>query len=235
MVPERIVLAVCGRFSRTGIEDLARELFGPLTAINETDLSVSWEPKATEKRIDLSTRNNIAWVLVGYPAPRAASEDHIPMQLVNTILSQGLSSRLFNEIREKKGLAYTISSVHPDLKGPSHYLTYVVTRPHDAGKVRRDVLKQSKRLQEEDLTASELAAAKEKLRGAFLNERETSQGTAFRLARAESIGLGYNYEENFEKRLAEVTAADIRRVARDYLVDPTVIIARPGGKLYWDG
>ena len=101
--------------------------------------------------------------------------------------------------------------------------------------MRRDVLKEAKRLQKELLTPEELRAAKQKLRGGFLNERETNRGTAFRLARAESIGLGYGYEENFEKRLQEVTAEDIRRVAERYLLDPTVIIARPGGKLYWDG
>lgn len=235
LVPDRLVLAACGRLSRTRMEDRARELFSDLEAVNKPDFSVAWEPKATEKRIDLSTRNDIAWVLVGYPAPSAASEDHIPMKLINSILSEGLSSRLFSEIREKKGLAYTVSAVHPDLKGPSHYLTYVITRPHDAGKVRRDVLKQGQILQEELLTRRELEAAKQKLLGSFLNERETSRGTAFRLAKAESIGLGFSYEENFERRLSEVTPEDIRRVANDYLVDPTVIIARPGNKLYWDG
>jgi len=235
LVPDRLVLAACGRLSRTVLDDLARELFSPLKSRNEPDLSVPWEPKATEKRIDLGTLNNIAWVLVGFPAPSAASEDHIPMMLIDAVLSQGLSSRLFNEIREKKGLAYTVSAMHPDLKGPSHFLTYVITRPHDAGKVRRDVLKQAELLKEEPLTEAELQAAKNKLMGSFLKERETNRGTAFRLAKAESIGLGYGYEENFEKRLAEVTAQDIRRVAQQYLANPTVIIARPAGKLYWDG
>lgn len=235
LVPDRIVLAACGRISRTEFEDEARELFSELEPVNKRDLSVPWEPKATEKRIDLSTRNNIAWVVVGYPAPTAASLDHIPMKLINAILSEGLSSRLFNEIREKKGLAYTISSVHPDLKGPSHYLTYVVTRPHDAGKVRRDVLRQAKLLQNEPLSEHELEAAKQKLWGSVLNDRQTNRGKAFRLARAESIGLGFTFEENFEKRLGEVTAEDVRKVAQTYLVNPTVIIARPGGKLYWDG
>lgn len=235
LVPDRLVLAASGRFSRTALEDVAREEFAELKARNEPDNTVSWEPKKAEKRIDLNTRNNIAWVLVGYPAPSAASESHIPMKLISTVLAEGLSSRLFNEIREKKGLAYTISSVHPDLKGPSHFLTYVITRPHDAGKVRRDVLRQVKRLQEEPLSTAELSAAKQKLRGSFLNARETNRGTAFRLARAESIGLGYGYEENFERKLQEVTPEDIRKVAQEYLRKPTIIIARPGGKLYWDG
>ena len=235
LVPDRLVLAACGRISRTGFEDKTRKLFSGFQPVNKRDLSVSWEPKATEKRIDLSTRNDIAWVVIGYPAPPAASEDHIPMKLINAVLSEGLSSRLFNEIREKKGLAYTISSVPPALKGPSHFLTYVVTRPHDAGKVRRDVLRQAKLLQDEPLTQRELQAAKQKLWGSVLNERQTDQGKAFRLARAESIGLGFTSEENFEKRLGEVTAEDVRKVAQTYLNDPTVIIARPAGKLYWDG
>ncbi len=235
MVPGRLVLAACGRLSRTGFEDLGRREFASLTAVSRLDLSVPWESKAVEKRIDLSTLNDIAWVVVGFPAPPAGSEDHIPMEIINAVLSEGLSSRLFNEIREKKGLAYSISSVHPDLKGPSHFLTYVITRPHDAGKVRRDVLKQAELLKEDALTESELRAAKQKVRGSFLSETETCRGRAFRLARAESIGLGFSYEENFEKKLSEVTTEDIRRVARGFLVNPTVIIARPGGKLYWDG
>lgn len=235
LVPNRTVLAAAGRFSRTGVEEKARQLFAELKSNQILETSVPWEPKAVEKTIELHTSADIAWVLVGYQAPSAGSEDHIPMMLIRTIMSEGLSSRLFNEIRERKGLSYTISAVHPDLKGPSHFLTYVVTRPHDAGKVRREVLRQMERLQSEILASGELKAAKEKLRGGFLLETETVAGIAFRLARAESIGLGYGYEENFEKNLEEVSAADLRRVAQQYLKNPTIIVARPYGRLYWDG
>ena len=235
LVPNRIVVAAAGRFSRTEIEDEARTLFAPLESNRIIDTSVAWEPKAVEKTIELHTGADIAWVLVGYQAPSAGSEDHIPMMLIRTILSEGLSSRLFNEIRERRGLSYTISAVHPDLKGPSHFLTYVVTRPHDAGKVRREVLRQMGLLKKDLLPTAELSAAKQKLRGGFLLDKETVSGTAFRLARAESIGLGYGYEENFEKNLEEVSSEDLRRVAEQYLVNPTVVVARPYGRLYWDG
>ncbi len=235
LVPNRIVWAMVGRYPRAEVEDKLRKTFEGLISNNIADLSVAWEPKASEKRIDLNTGADIGWVLVGYSAPGAGSKDHIPMMLISAVLSEGLSSRLFNEIREKKGLSYTISSVHPDLKGPSHFLTYVVTRPKDVGKVRRDVLKQVELLQKEPLTPHELQAAKQKIRGGFLLESETNQGRAFRLARAESIGLGYSYEENFEKYLQEVTADEIRKVAEAYLKEPTVIIARPAGRFYFDG
>lgn len=235
LVPNRLVMAVVGRFPRVETEDELKTTFGPMKANVVNDLTVPWEPKAQEKRIDLNTGADLGWVLVGYHAPTASSEDHIPMMLIQAILSEGLSSRLFNEIREKRGLSYTISSVHPDLKGPGHFLTYVVTKPADVGKVRREVLKQVEILQKELLPPEELAAAKEKIRGAFLLESETVQGTAFRLARAESIGLGYSYEENFEKNLKKVTAQELRRVAETYLVNPTIIIARPAGRFYFDG
>jgi predicted Zn-dependent peptidase len=235
LVPNRLVMAVVGRYSRVETEDELRATFGPLKAHVENDLSVPWEPKAQEKRIDLNTGADLGWVLVGFHAPTASSEDHIPMMLIRAILADGLSSRLFNEIREKKGLSYTIASIHPDLKGPGHFLTYVVTKPADVGKVRREVIKQVEILQKELLPAEELAAAKEKVRGAFLLESETVQGIGFRLARAEIIGLGYSYEENFEKNLKKVTAQELRRVAETYLVNPTIIIARPGGRLYFDG
>lgn len=235
LVPNRLVMAVVGRFPRVETEDELKTAFGPLKANVTNDLTVAWEPKAEEKRIDLNTGADLGWVLVGYHAPTSSSEDHIPMMLIRAILSEGLSSRLFNEIREKKGLSYTIASIHPDLKGPGHFLTYVVTKPADVGKVRRDILKQVEILRKELLPPDELAAAKEKVRGGFLLESETVQGTAFRLARSESIGLGYLYEENFEKNLQKVTAQELRRVAETYLVEPTIIIARPAGRFYFDG
>lgn len=235
LVPNRLVMAVVGRFPRVEAEDELRETFGPMKANVINDMTVAWEPKAEEKRIDLNTGADMGWVLVGYHAPTSSSEDHIPMMLIRSILSDGLSSRLFSEIREKRGLSYSIASIHPDLKGPGHFLTYVVTKPADVGKVRREVLKQVEIIRKELLPPDELAAAKEKVRGAFLLESETVQGTAFRLARAESIGLGYSYEENFERNLNKVSAQDLRRVAETYLVKPTVIIARPAGRFYFDG
>ena len=235
LVPNRVVLSVVGRYDRLETEAELKEAFGPIKSNQTMDLSVPWEPKAQEKRIDLHTGADLGWVVFGYPAPTASSEDHIPMMLIRAILSDGLSSRLFNEIREKRGLSYTISSVHPDLKGPGHFLTYVVTKPADVGKVRREILKQVEIMQKEPLLPRELAEAKEKVRGAFLLESETVQGTAFRLARAEMIGLGYLYEENFEKNLKKVTSEDVRRVAETYLHDPTIIIARPAGRFYFDG
>lgn len=235
LVPNRLVMAVVGRYPRAETEDELRDTFAPMKANVVNDLTVSWEPKAEEKRIDLHTGADMGWVLVGYHAPTCSSEDHIPMMVLRSILSEGLSSRLFNEIREKRGLSYSIASIHPDLKGPGHFLTYIVTKPADVGKVRREVLKQVEILRKELLPPDELAAAKEKVRGAFLLESETVQGTAFRLARAESIGLGYLYEENFERNLKRVTAQDLRRVAETYLVKPTIIIARPAGRFYFDG
>ena len=235
LVPNRLVMAVVGRYERVETEQELRAVFGPLKANQTLDLSIAWEPKAQEKRIDLNTGADLGWVVFGYPAPTASSEDHIPMMMIRAVLSDGLSSRLFNEIREKRGLSYTISSVHPDLKGPGHFLTYVVTRPSDVGKVRREILRQIEIMRKEPLLPNELAGAKEKIRGAFLLESETVQGTAFRLARAESIGLGYLYEENFEKNLKKVTSEDVRRVAETYLNSPTIIIARPAGRFYFDG
>ncbi len=235
LVPNRLVLAMVGRLPRAETELELRDLFGGLRPNTATDMVLPWEPKAVEKRVDLSTTADIAWVLVGFQAPSAASEDHVPMMVLRSLLSEGLSSRLFNEIRERRGLSYSISSLHPDLRGPSHFLTYVVTRPKDVGEVRREVLRQVEQLQSTLLESGELEYAKAKVRGAFLLEKETASGTAFRLARAESIGLGYSYEENFERNLEKVTAQDIRRVAEIYLINPTVIVARPGGRFYWDG
>lgn len=234
LVANRSVMAIVGRYAVVEVEDDLRQIFAAVKTNVASDLSVAWEAKPAEKHIDLSTRADLGWVLMGYPAPTAGSDDHIPMLLIQMVLSEGLSSRLFNEIRERQGLSYTISSIYPDLKGPSHFLTYIVTKPADTGRVRREILKQVERMRSELLSPSELTYAKEKVRGAFLIENETVEGKAFRLARAESIGLGYLYEENFLLNLDKIRVEEVRRVAKAYLQNPTIIIARPGGRLYFD-
>ncbi|MGE0488332.1 MAG: M16 family metallopeptidase [Vulcanimicrobiota bacterium] len=233
-VPNRMVLSISGRVDRLAVVESVKASFGALAPGDSHVIEVPWEAKPVEKQVNLSTSADIAWLFIGFPGPSVASRDYIPMTLVHAILGDGLSSRLFNEIREKRGLAYEVGATYPILRGPSHFLTYVITRPNDAGKVRRTLLAEVDRMKTERITITELEAAKRKATGRYLLAHETNRDRALKLAEAETIGLGFQFDQNYLEQLERVTPEDIQRVSTTYLVDPTLIVARPGGRFYLD-
>lgn len=233
-VPNRMVLSIAGRVDRLKVVERVKTAFGDMTPGEGKWLDVPWEPKPSEKRVNLSASAEIAWLFIGWPAPSVASKDYVPMTVVNAILGEGLSSRLFNEIREKQGLAYEVGSMYPVLRGPSHLLAFVITRPNEVSKTRKTLMGEVERMRSERISQQELEDARRKVTGKYLLERETNRDRALRFAIAETIGLGYEYDQAFLRQLQEVTPEDVRRVAEQYLVNPTLIVARPGGRFYWD-
>ena len=232
--PNRMVLSVCGKVNQASVADLARREFLELQPRKENSVEIQWEPKASEKEVFLSANSRLAWVFLGYPAPSLGSKDYAAMRMLQGILGEGLSSRLWTELREKRGLAYELGSLYPELEGPSHMLAYIVTRPNSVGESRRRILEEVDRIKKETVSIQELEDTRRKLTGNYLLERETNQGKAFHLALAEALGLGYEEDLDFLKQLDAVQPADLQRVARQFLSEYTLIVARPGGRFYLD-
>ena len=233
-VPNRMVLSVCGRVDRGTVADLARQDFSVLKANEIKDVEVAWEPQPQEKEIYLSGGTTVGWLVVGFPAPSVASKDYPAMRLIEAIMGDGLSSRLFTEIREKRSLAYELGAQYPPLRGPSHMLTFAITKPEQLSSARRQLFKEFERLKKEGVGEQELNEGRNKVIGAYLLDHETNQGKAFNLALAEVSGVGYEYDQNFLKEIKTVTPTQVLDVAKQYLGNYTMIVARPPGHFYWD-
>jgi predicted Zn-dependent peptidase len=90
------------------------------------------------------------------------------------------------------------------------------------------------RLKKEGMSELELSETKEKLLGMYLLEREGLSGRALHLGMAELSGAGFESDARRLQELQAVTTDDVKRVASRYLVEPTLIMARPGGRFYLD-
>ncbi|MGI5842958.1 MAG: M16 family metallopeptidase [Candidatus Xenobium sp.] len=233
-VPNRMVLSVAGKVDGTALAELVRREFASLEPVRETSVNIQWEPKASEKEVFLAAGSRLAWVFLGYPAPSLTSRDYAAMRVIHCLLGEGISSRLWIELREKRGLAYELGSIYPDLEGPSHILAYIITRPNSVGESRRRILGEVDRLKKERISQSELEDTQRKLIGNYLLERETNQGKAFHRGLAEILGLGYESDMYYLRHLQETTPQDVQRVARLYLDSATLVVARPGGRFYLD-
>ncbi len=233
-VANRMVVSLSGRIDRTAAVKMVEERFGALPQKEIRSLDVSWDPKPTEKEVFLTGGGQLGWLFVGYPAPSGPSRDYAAMRVINSLLGEGLSSRLFTEIREKRSLCYELGSMYPVLRGPSHFLTYTVTKPEQVWPARQQLLVEIDRLKKDGITKLELEESKRKVIGTYWQERETNQGRAFQSALGELLGLSYEFDSQFMRSLETVTTDDVKEVARRYLDNATLIVARPRGIFYWD-
>ncbi|MGM9992540.1 MAG: M16 family metallopeptidase [Candidatus Bruticola sp.] len=232
--PDRTVLTAAGKVNAQKVREEVSSACASMVPAGEKILEVQWEPQASEKEVYLYSQSELAWVLLGYQAPSLQSSDYAAMQIIYGALGAGLSSRLWTELRENRGLAYEVGARYPELLGPSHLLCHIITKPGTVGIARRRMLAEIDKLKKDGMNELELAETKEKMIGLYLAERESLSGKVLHLGMAELSGAGYESDARKIQELKSVTAADIKRVANKYLREPTLIMARPGGLFYFD-
>ena len=104
-----------------------------------------------------------AIVILGYLTGTVEDDDFFALKLLSTYLGNGLSSRLFVELREKQGLAYDVSAFFPTRLNQSQFVTYIGTAPKNTAIALQGLHKETKRLVDAPLSEAELQIAKNKL------------------------------------------------------------------------
>ncbi len=226
-VPNRMVISIVGDLDKSVAIDAVSANFSDFKPGSEGPLEITWEPPKEETNLSLSVMSNLSMLMIGYPAPDVRSPDYPAMKILHTVLGSGLSSRLWLELREKRGLSYDLGSFFPALEGPSHLVTHVVADPQNAWECRRRILREIKNIKSSGITADELENAKKQLAGQYLLDREVCRDQAFAIGEAEILNLSYRFDINFPGKIDTVTLEDVKRVAQTYLNNPLIIEASP--------
>jgi predicted Zn-dependent peptidase len=164
-------------------------------------------------------------ILLGVPGISAADERRSTLAVLNSILGGGMSSRLFQEIREKRGLAYSVYSFSPSYSDAGLFGLYAGCSPTKAGQVTELLLAEFRRLGEAGVTDDELRRAVGQLSGASALALEDSDTRMSRLGRSEiTLGEFSDLDESL-RRLALVTADDVRELAVELASRPLSIAA----------
>ncbi|MCS7198298.1 MAG: insulinase family protein [Candidatus Bipolaricaulota bacterium] len=219
-VPNNMTIVAVGAFDRTLLEALLRAKLQELPQGAE-ELPLKPQPISlalTEnKRVEATKRLNLTWLIVGYPAPPVSSPDYPAMKLLNAILGSGMSSRLFSELRDKRGLAYSTGSFYPSRAEDSHLVTYIIALPQNAETAQQGILEIIKDIQENGVPQDELDRAKSYVIGNYRIDHETTERRAWYLGWYETLGVGYQMDARYPELIQAVTSEDIRRVAQKYL------------------
>ena len=230
-VPNNMTLVAVGAFDRALLEALLRAKLQELPKGAE-DLPLTPQPialKLTEpKRVEATKRSNLTWLILGYAAPPVASPDYPAMKVLNAILGGGMSSRLFSELRDKRGLAYSTGSFYPSRAEESHLVTYIIALPDNAATAQQGILGIIKDIQEYGVSQEELERAKSYVIGNYRIDHETTARRAWYLGWYETLGVGSQMDARYPELIQAVTVEDIQRVAQKYLQNYVLSVLGPG-------
>ncbi len=230
--PARLVIAVVGQFDREETVRLFKRTVGVLPSVKRPPPEIPAEPPLTalKQKIETTPREE-ALVLIGFPGIQITDPRVPALDLIEAVLSGG-AGRLFTEVRERRGLAYTVGGFAVNGLDPGCFVLYALIDPSHEEEVRSALLEEVRRLRQADLPEEELREAKQGLLGGRRIGRQTQQALAAEMAGNELYGLGYDYSPKYDARVQGLTASDLRKTAQD-LLDPercVVVVGRPAKK-----
>ncbi|MGF1472382.1 MAG: M16 family metallopeptidase [Rubrobacteraceae bacterium] len=158
-------------------------------------------------------------VSMGCQGIPAGSEDRYAMAALNNVLGGGMSSRLFQEVREKRGLAYAVFSYHQGYSDAGAIKTYVGSTTGNVEEAVKVIADQLARVQAEPVADEELERTKQQLKSSTLLALESTAARMTRIGRSTITGAELLSPEEISTRIEAVTADDIQRLARRHL-DP---------------
>ncbi|MBD3882633.1 insulinase family protein [Phormidium tenue FACHB-886] len=232
--PDNMVISIVGRIAPEAAIALVDQIFGDWQIPTQPDGSVTLLPSLHlpsltphPERVITVQETQQAIVMLGYLAVSVQNADHMALKLLNTYLGNGLSSRLFVELREKRGLAYEVSAYYPTRADWSHFVTYMGTAPENTAVALEGLKHEVDRLRTTPLTPDELEAAKNKLLGQYALGKQTNAQIAQIFGWYETLGLGIDFDEQFQQQVAAVTAETAQMVAERYFTEPYVSLVGP--------
>jgi zinc protease len=211
-------VAVVGDIDAETVKLMLDRVFGGLPAQPELKPVPNVSPQGLGRRIVVKLDVPQAVVAFGGPGIARKDPDFMAAYIVNHILGGGaFSSRLYQEVREKRGLAYSVYDSLVWLNHSALFLGGTATRADRAGETLDVIDKEIHRLAEEGPTADELAKAKAYLNGSFVLNLDTSSKIAALLVQLQLDGLGIDYFTRRPDMINGVTLEDARRVAKRML------------------
>lgn len=184
-------------------------------------------PLTETKVIEQKKENlNQAHIIKGWLVPSYESKDYGPLMLLNVILgASGLSSRLFCELRDKKGLAYVVRSSYEIALSAANFRIYIATEPKNIDTALAGFKEEIDKIKVELVPEKELTDAKNNLLGKWAFSLETNQRQASLLGHYGILHLGFDFIEEAKKKILAVTAEEIRECANKYFTDEEYVLS----------
>ena len=215
LTPRNMVFSAAGHLDHDAFVAQVADQFSGLAASSDTPL-VHVPAPATHPHITLKRKKSLEQVqlCLGVPAPQVDSPSRYAVYLLNTMLGGGMSSRLFQTIREDRGLAYSIYSETNPFRDAGCLAIYAGTSAEKTPEVIRLVLEELRHLKDAAVPDAELKRAKDQLKSNIVLGLESSSSRMANLARQEMYFGRFFSVDDIIAEVEAVTAADVQSLAQ---------------------
>ncbi len=225
--PSNILITAAGNLSHDRLVDLAREHFDDLRAAAKLNPD---PPPVPHARLVFRNKSSLeqTHLYLGVPAYPFPHPLRFACYALNTVLGGGMSSRLFQNIREKQGLAYAVYSELGMCSDTGCLAIYAGTSVESARRVIESIVKEFRELKESPVPAEELRRAKDHLKGSFMLGLESTSSRMGNLARQELYFKRFFTLDEMIQSIEEVTAEQVQHIAQEFFDPKNITLAMLG-------
>ncbi|HEV3151456.1 MAG TPA: pitrilysin family protein [Acidobacteriaceae bacterium] len=219
VIPNGMIIGVSGDFDAAAMEQKLRAAFGSLqkgTPLPPAKISFNG-PQPGVYAVDKSDVNQSNIWIVGLGTERS-NPDYYALSVMNQIFSGGFGSRLFQNVRTKMGLAYSVGGAYgASYDHPGLFYTVAATKSVSTVDATKAMLEQIDDLKTKPFTDDELRRAKDELLNSFVFRYDTPEKVLTERASLEFYGYPADFLEKYRAALEKVTTADLEQVAKKYV------------------
>lgn len=230
--PGGSTLVLVGDVDPAALQPLVEDAFGDWTGAAPEVPSIARAPEPEATRIFLVDKPGAAQseIRIGHPGVARDDPDYFPLTVLNTILGGSFTSRLNTNLRETHGFSYGASSSYSMRlgAGPFTASSAVFTAKTDSAVV--EFFNELRRIREEPVDTDELERAKRYVALGFPRRFETTRGVAGQIADLVSYDLPLDYYNRYVERVMAVSAAEVQRVAREYVRPDRAVVVVVGDR-----
>jgi predicted Zn-dependent peptidase len=211
--PNVTIVAAAGNVEHERIVELCSEAFAKYDG--RSDPPQPETPSLTPATLVKKKDTEQAYVVLGTRGLSVRDERRYPLSVLDTVLGGGMSSRLFQEVREKRGLAYSVYSFQQSYRGAGLFGVSAGTSPATVQECVDVIVEQLQLIADLGITEAELRLAKEHMKGSLTLSLESTASRMMRLGRSE-YNLGRNLTtEEIEEKIEAVEADEVRALAQE--------------------
>ena len=226
--PNRATIALVGDINPQETIALIEGTFGKIPAAPPAPPLITVEPEQRgERRVEVEFDAEPA-IVIGYHKPTLGHPDDDVFDVIDAVLSDGLTSRLHHTLVREKRLAASVGSdaSHPGVRAPNLFVvTATPLAPHTTAEVETAIYEELERLKREPVSAMELEKVLNNIDADLVRGLRSNSGLASQLALYQAVAGGWRYILTSREKVAKVTAADVQRVATRYFTKSNRTVA----------
>ena len=218
--PESIVIAVVGDINPAKTLKLIDKYFGLIPKSPEIKIVIPAEPIQTEERSVTVPFDANPMMIIGFHKPTAPAYDDYVFDVLETILTKGRTSRMYNLLVTEMQIAESVSASNgvPGTRYPNLFTIFAKPRhPHTNAELEEIILQELEKIKTEPVSDAELAKAKNQLKMGYIQSLDSNTELASTLSYYEVLLGDFRYFSNYLTTIEKVTGADIQNAARLYL------------------